>query len=137
MLTTYAKRRTTKTLFAKVKLSHTLFLKANIELEKISEWFQASKLSLNEDKTRFTFFHKLDDRDRDRHDLPLQLPALKINNYWIERSSSIKFLRIMVDEHLNWNDHINIIENKLLNKQKQVIKIIPMADIHANLNSDE
>ena len=26
---------------------------------------------------------------------------------------------------------------KLSSKQKQVIKLIPMADIHANLNSDE
>ena len=84
----------------------------------------------------------------------------------------------MVDEHLNWKDHINVIENKLsknlgilhkakqfsnakamrslyfygnvawcgtsmnktkklFSKQKQAIKIIPMADIHANLNSDE
>ena len=42
-----------KTLFSKVK---TLFLKAIIELEKISAWFQANKLSLDEDKTRFTLF---------------------------------------------------------------------------------
>ena len=89
----------------------------------------------------------------------------------------------MVDEHLNWNDHINVTENrlsknlgllhkakqflnakamkslyfsfihsyltygnvvccstsmnktkKLFSKQKRAIKIIPMADIHANLN---
>ena len=73
------------------------------------EWFQANKLSLNEDKTRFTLFHKLQDRDN----LPLQLPVLKINNYEIKRSTSIKFLGVMVDEHLNWKDHINVIENKL------------------------
>ena len=110
-------------LFCKSKTVKTLFLKANIELQKISEWFQANKLSLNEDKTRFTLFHKLQDRDN----LPLQLPALKINNYKIERSSSIKFLGVMVDEHLNWKDHINIIENKLsknlglLHKAKQFL----------------
>ena len=96
-------------LFCKSKTVKTLFLKANIELKKISEWFQANKLSLNEDKTRFTLFHKLQDRDN----LPLQLPVLKINNYEIKRSTSIKFLGVMVDEHLNWKDHINIIENKL------------------------
>ena len=157
-------------------------MKANIELKKISEWFQANKLFLNEDKTRFTLFHKLQDRDS----LPLQLPVLKINNYEIKRSTSVKFLGVMVDEHLNWKDHINVIENKLsknlgllhkakqflnakamkslyfsfihsyltngnvvwcstsmnktkklFSKQKQAIKRIPMADIHANLNSDE
>ena len=63
-------------LFCESKTDKTLFLKADIDLEKISEWFQANKLSLNEDKTRFTFFHKLQDRDN----LPLQLPVLKINN---------------------------------------------------------
>ena len=91
-----------------------------------------------------------------------------------------------MDEHLNWKDHINVIENKLsknlgllhkekqflnakamkslyfsvihsyltyghvvwcstsmnktknlFNKQKQAIKIIPMAGNHVNLNSDE
>ena len=45
-------------LFCKSKTVKTLFLKANIELQKISEWFQANKLSLNEDKTKFTLFQK-------------------------------------------------------------------------------
>ena len=43
-------------LFCKSKTVKTLFLKVNIDLEKISEWFQVNKLSLNEDKTSFTFF---------------------------------------------------------------------------------
>ena len=169
-------------LFFKSKTVKTLFLKANIELKKISEWFQANKLSLNKDKTRFTLFHKLQDRDN----LPLQLPVLKINNYEIKRLTSIQFLGVMVDKNLNWKDHINIIQNKLsknlgllhkakqflnakamkslyfsfihsylaygnvvwcstsmnktkklLSKQKQAIKIITMADLHTNLNSDE
>ena len=49
------------------------FLKANLELGKISEWFRAKKLCLNRDETRFTLFHRPQDRDN----LPLQLPALK------------------------------------------------------------
>ena len=110
-------------LFCKGKTVKTLFLKANIHLKKISEWFQANKLSLNEDKTRFTLFHKLQDRDN----LPLQLPVLKIDNCKIKRSSSIKFLGVMVDEYLDWKDHISIIENKLskylglLHKAKQFL----------------
>ena len=86
-----------------------LFFKANLELEKISEWFQPNELSLNEDKTRFTLF----DRPQDRDNLPLRLPALKINDYEIKRSSSIKFLGILVNEHLSWIDHINTLESKL------------------------
>ena len=67
-------------LFCKSKTVKTLFMKANINLKKILEWFQANKLSLNEDKTRFTLFLKLQDRDN----LPLQLPVLEINNYEIK-----------------------------------------------------
>ena len=87
----------------------TPFFNTNLELQKISEWFRANKLALNEDKTTFTFFHRIQDRDN----LPLRLPILKINDYDIKRSSSIKFLGVLVDEHLSWTDHINILENKL------------------------
>ena len=44
---------------------------------------------------------------------PLRLPILKINDYDVNRSSSIKFLGVLVDERLSWTDHINILENKL------------------------
>ena len=50
-----------------------IFLNTNL---KISEWFQANKLSLNEDKTTVALFHRIHDRDN----LPLRLPILKIND---------------------------------------------------------
>ena len=90
----------------------TLILNINLELKKISEWFRANKLPLNEDKTTFTLFHRIQDRDN----LPLHLPILKFNDCDIKRSTSIKFLGVSVDEHLSWTDHTNILENKLLNK---------------------
>ena len=96
-------------LFCSGKHIKTLFQTANIELEKIAIWFQANKLSLNESKTKFTLFHKSWDKDN----LPLKLPILKINNFEIKRTTSIKFLGIMVDENLTWNDHIHILQNKL------------------------
>ena len=46
-------------LFCSRKHIKTLFQIANIELEKISIWFQENKLSLNESKTKFTLFQKL------------------------------------------------------------------------------
>ena len=119
-------------LFCKSKSVKTLFLKANIELKKMSKWFQANKLSLNEDKNRFTLFHKVQDRDN----LPLQLPVLMINNYEIKRSSSIKFHGVRVGEHLHWKDHINVIEIKfsknlgLLHKAKQFLKAKAMRSLY-------
>ena len=37
---------------------HYLFSDANKELTNINEWFVANKLSLNVEKTKFSFFHK-------------------------------------------------------------------------------
>ena len=119
-------------LFSKSETVKTLFLKANIELKKNSEWFQASKPSLNEDKTRFTIFHKRQDRDN----LPLPLSVSKINNYETKRSNSVKLLGVMVDEHLNCKDHINVVENKLsknlvvLNKAKKFLNAKTMKSIY-------
>ena len=31
----------------------------------------------------------------------------------IERTSSIKFLGVMLDEHISWNDHARTVENKI------------------------
>ena len=67
-----------------------LFKNANDELEKISQWFKANKLPLNEGKTKFTQLHKPHDKDN----LPLQLPNLKINSNEIKRYSSVKFLGV-------------------------------------------
>ena len=92
-------------LFCSNKEIKPLFLKANLELGKISELFWVNELSLNKYKTRFSLFHRPKDRDN--------LPALKINYYETKRSSSIKFLGILVEEHLSWIDHINNLENKL------------------------
>ena len=85
-----------------------LFKNAKDELEKVSQWFKANKLSLNQGKTKFTLFHK----PRDKDNLPPQLPNLKINNNETKRSSLIKFLGVLVDENLTWVDHITV-ENKL------------------------
>ena len=60
-------------LFSSNKKIKLLFLKENLELWKRSEWFRAIKLSLNKYKTRFTLFHRPQDKDN----LPLRLPALK------------------------------------------------------------
>ena len=41
----------------------TLFKIVNNELNKLNGWFKANKLSLNVDKTKYTVFHRLNQRD--------------------------------------------------------------------------
>ena len=113
----------------------------NEELKHITTWFNANKLSLNTGKTKYTFFHKSKRKD----DIPLRLPLLKINEYKIERQSSIKFLGVLLDENLSWKDHISTIETKvaknigLLYKAKhfvneECLKQLYFAYIHSYLS---
>ena len=87
----------------------TLFKTVNEELQKLSSWFQANRLSLNIIKTKYTFFHRLSQNDN----IPLVLPGLSINGTDIKRESSIKFLGVLLDENLTWKNHIHAIENKI------------------------
>ena len=73
-----------------------------------THWFNSNKLSLNSDKSKFTLFHKI----RQRDNIPLVLPTSKINNTLIKRVDHIKFLEVLFDENLTWKNHINLIEKK-------------------------
>ena len=87
----------------------TLFSLVNQELQKINEWFQANKLPLNVEKTKYSLFY-ISSR---RNDLPLLLPKLLIKNHKVERVKSINFLGVLLDENLSWKDYIKYIENKV------------------------
>ena len=84
-----------------------LFQSVNNELQKISQWFFSKNLSINVTKTKYSFFHKPSKRD----DIPLALPKLYIDNNQIQRSESIKFLGVFLDENLTWKEHIKYIED--------------------------
>ena len=45
--------------------------------------------------------------------MPLKLPDLHISSKSIERKSSIKFLGVVLVEHITWKGHIHAIEKKL------------------------
>ena len=58
----------------------------------------------------FTLFHKV----RQKHNIPLVLPTLKINNTLINWADDIKFLGALFNENLTWKNHVNLIENNIL-----------------------
>ena len=118
-----------------------LFQVINEELVKTNNWFKANKLSLNADKTKYTFFHKASVSDN----IPLKLPVLKINNCVIKRENAIKFLGVIIDENLTWKTHIHEVQNKVsknlgvLYKAKfllnqKCLKDIYFSVIHCHLN---
>ena len=86
-----------------------LFQMVNNELQKVSQWFISNKLSINVTKTKYSFFHKPSKRDH----IPLALPKLYIDNNQIQRSGSIEFLSVFLDENLTWKELIKYTENKI------------------------
>ena len=118
-----------------------LFSTVNAELEKLGDWSTANRLSLNIRKTKYTFFHKNLVKDN----IPLKLSDLHISNKSIERKSSIKFLGVMLDENIAWNDHIHAIEKNIAKNigflyrarqflDKELLKTIYFSYIHSYLN---
>ena len=85
-----------------------LFSTVNSVLECINQLFKANKLPLNIGKTKYTSFHKKSAKNEISG-----IPDLKIGSKNIEKTSSIKFLGVMLDKHILWNDHIKTVENKL------------------------
>ena len=86
-----------------------LFQIVNQELENINQWFVSNKLSLSIKKTKFSFFHKPSQKEN----ISLLLPKLIIDNYEIQRTESIKFLGVLLEEKLSWKEHIKYSENKI------------------------
>jgi hypothetical protein len=79
---------------------------ANIELAKFSTWFKANKLSLNVKKTNFIIFRNKNKQiDNDIE--------IKIDNAAISQVANTKFLGVIINQDLTWNDHIKVILNKI------------------------
>ena len=86
-----------------------LFSTMKEELASIKQWFTSNKLALHAKKTKYSCFHKPSKKD----DIPLMLPKLAISNPVIEKQEFIKFLRVLLDENLNWKEHVKHTENKI------------------------
>ena len=77
---------------------NTLVNTLNQELPKVSTWFKCNKLSLNINKTNFIYF---------KHNHAINFPYnIVIDNISLERKSHTKFLGVLIDENLNWNEHL-------------------------------
>ena len=75
------------------------------------------------------FFHK----PSKKGDNPLMLPRVTISNHVIERQEFIKFLGVLLDENLNWKEHIKYIENKIAKNLGLLYKARPFLDRNALL----
>ena len=74
----------------------------NTEIDKVSEWLSANKLSLNVRKSKLLTFTLMK-----RHNI-----NLTINNVPLEEVSNTKYLGIVTDNKLTWRHHIEYIKTK-------------------------
>ncbi len=80
----------------------------NQDLENVSEWLAANKLTLNTSKTEFMLIGS-----RQRIRTFNSSPSLVINETPINRVNHVKSLGLNIDENLSWNKHIEIISKKI------------------------
>ncbi|CAH0563181.1 unnamed protein product [Brassicogethes aeneus] len=84
-------------------------------LSIIKNWLDTSLLSLNIEKTHFITF-SLTLAGRPKNDF-LKIHNLNCNKVCdcslIKRKETVKYLGILVDQHLKWKDHANFINNRL------------------------
>ena len=71
----------------------------NEELVKVHKWLCTNKLSLNVDKTNIVLFRPVQKKLNGSI-------SLVINNKPIKQVTSIKYLGVLLDCHLNWKDHV-------------------------------
>ena len=89
----------------------------NSELEEIVKWLTINKLSLNVNKTQCMVFT----RKREKRKV-----NIKIEDQNIEQVSKTKFLGVIIDEQLNWKEHILYISNKISKAIGVIIKARPL-----------
>ena len=71
-------------------------------------WCVCNKLTINSDKTNFILFHTVN------KPVPNNLTEIITTEMTIQRVNEIKYLGLVLDEKLNWNEHVQSICNSLL-----------------------
>ena len=108
------------TMYISGKDVNSLICAVNNELVIISNWFVSNHLFLNLNKSSFIIFHS------SKKSVSFEFP-LSINNSLLNRVTTIRYLGILMDEHLTWSKHITHIQNLIAKN----IGIISRIQIHS------
>ena len=85
-----------------------LYRDMNIELDNITDWFRANKLSLNVTKTNYMIFTNTNTEQRHME--------LTMTNKTITPTKCVKFLGVLIDEKLKWDEHIKTVKQNKINR---------------------
>ncbi len=109
-----------------------VFDKLNEDLKSLYDWFKANKLSLNIGKTNYMVF----DRGKINN---IGNMTLTINELHIDRVSKVKFLGMIIDDCMNWNDHIQHVKCKIsggiyaINTAKHILPLSHLKTVYYSL----
>ena len=93
---------------------HTLFMNANISINKVFDWFCANRLSLNPTKTKYIVIHAPQKRHINFDNLNLSINGTNLSRIGTNfEEHTTKFLGIYMDETLSWKHHISYINTKI------------------------
>ena len=81
------------------------FALMNEDLDCLTDWFRANKLSLNVSKTNYMIFSNQNLVNNDHE--------LKLANCPLSKTACAKFLGLYIDENLKWNEHIQVVKTKI------------------------
>ena len=101
----------TSLIYSDVKLNN-LTQVISTELEKIKDWLQGNKLSLNIDKgTSMIIGTKRKLTDENGENL---LPNFTLDGEPIQHKNATKYLGVQIDNQLKWKDHIFQVSSKVV-----------------------
>ena len=92
--------------------------KFNAEVKKLHQWFVSNKLTLNLKKTKFMLFSKKKLKKNNEKKF-----KININKYSIKQVSEMKYLGVIMDNKLNWHNHIQYICTKVAKAAGIIFKI--------------
>ena len=95
------------TVFFQCKNADELIATGKTIMIELNAWFRANKMTLNAEKSSFTIFKS------NRLNIPNLPDQIEFLDKKIDKSSSIRFLGLTLDENLSWDQHINELSNKL------------------------
>lgn len=92
---------------------NALMKQANEGLSAYNEWFKRNKLALNINKSNFMIFSG---KKTFSTSLTINIASVEIS-----RVASTRFLGVIIDEHLNWKEHVRWVMSKV-NKSIGIIR---------------
>lgn len=90
------------------------YAKCEAGLKTVKKWLDQNLLTLNTQKTKYiTFSISSASQPSVNRSLTMHCCEHKCNCQSLERVDNIKYLGLIIDKYLKWNDHITVLTNKI------------------------